>query len=200
MARHSIVEKLQSELHRPVETEMQVVYILVEVRKLLEHNAQKDLYPVLNFYSNWVVHTRLSASPVADRIVRLFDEIMYRKANDAVDTTLEGKAVDFFDERLLRDELRTFLESSDLPTEICTEPVRWHAFRKRLVGVIEDVPLELRPSKAPNPTHFVESVIVKNKSTDDALHVEWQMVMHSHPLVEVKNGKMRLKGKRPVKP
>jgi hypothetical protein len=96
--------------------------------------------------------------------------------------------------------LRTFLESSDLPTEICTDPVRWYAFRKRLAGVIEDVPLELRPSRVPNPTHFIESVIIKNKSTDDALNVEWQMVLHSHPLVELKNGKMRLKGKRPVKP
>jgi len=203
MARHSIVEKLQSELHRPIKTEMQVVYILVGVRKLLEHNAQKDQYRVLNFYANWVVHTRLSASPVADEIVRLLDETMYRKVNDAVDSTLEGKAVDFFHERLLRDELRTFLESSDLPTEICTDAIRWHAFRRRLVGVIEDVPLELRPSKA-NPTHFVEGVIVKNKSTEDALNdalnVEWHPVMHSHPLVEVKNGKLRLKGKRPVKP
>ena len=53
MARHSIVEKLQSEPHRLVETEMQVVYILVEVRKLLEHNSQKDLYPVLNFHGNY---------------------------------------------------------------------------------------------------------------------------------------------------
>jgi hypothetical protein len=102
MARHSLVEKLQSELHRLIETEMQVVYILVEVRKLLEHNSQKDLYPVLNFYGNWVVHTRLSASPVADKIVRLFDEIMYREASDAVDMKLEDKAVDFFDEATAR--------------------------------------------------------------------------------------------------
>src|SRR6185295_19993531 len=62
MARPSIVEKLQPELRRPVKTEMQVVYILVAIRKLLEHGAQKDAYPVLNFYGNWVVHTKLAAS------------------------------------------------------------------------------------------------------------------------------------------
>ncbi|HEY1947035.1 MAG TPA: hypothetical protein VGG97_08520 [Bryobacteraceae bacterium] len=207
MARPSIVEKLRSELHRPVKTEMQVVYILVEVRKLIEHDKQQDVYPVLNFYGNWVVHTKLSASAVADRIVRLADEIMYRRANGTVDTTLEDEAVDFTEERLLRDQLRTFLESSDLPTEICTDPARWEAFRKRLVGVIEDVPLELRRSersatpatKESKPTHFVESVIVKNKSTDDALNVEWKMVMHSQPVIRVKDGKMKLIEKHAVK-
>ncbi len=197
MARHSIIEKLHSELRRPVETEMQVVYILVEVRKLLEHDAQKGRYPVLNFYGNWVVHTRLSASPIADRIVRLFDDVLYGKASDAIETKLEDEMVDFFDERTLRAELRTFLESSDLPAEICTDAARWRAFRKMLAGVIEDVPLELRTS---DPTHFIKIVIVKNKSTEDTLHVEWQMVMHSHPLVEIMSGKMRLEGTRPVKP
>ena len=48
MARHSIVEKLQSALTQPIDAEMHVVYILVELRKLLEHDGKKNLYPVLN--------------------------------------------------------------------------------------------------------------------------------------------------------
>lgn len=198
MARRSIIEKLKSALHRTITTEMQVVYILVEVRKLLENNDQNHLFPVLNLYCNWVVHTKLSASPVADSIVRLFDELMYRRANNTLDTTLEDKAIEFFDERRLRDELRMFLESSDLPQHLCLDPSLWQGFRKRLAGVIEDVPLELRPLRASNPTHFVESVIVKNKSTNDTFHVEWQMIMHSQPLVEIAGGKMTLKGKRTI--
>ena len=200
MARPSIIDKLRSELHRPIETEMQVVYILVEIRKLLEHNRQKNLYPVMNFYCNWVVHTRLSESFVADKIVRLFDEIMYRDLNGAAYLELKDEALGFLNERQLQDELRTFLGSSDLRTEVCTDPVRWHAFRKRLAGVIEDVPLELRPLKTPNPTHFVESVILKNKSTAKRLNVEWELVMHSVPVVEFKDSKSRLVAKRPIEP
>lgn len=200
MARPGIIDKLRSELHLPVETEMQVVYILVEIRKVLEHNTEKGRYPVLNFYCNWIVHTKLSASPVADRIVRLLDETLYRLANGERDVALEAQAEEFMDERLLRDELRAFLESSDLPLEICTDSGRWDAFRKRLAGVIEDVPLKLLPSKASDPTHFVESVIVKNKSTEDALHVEWGLVTHSNPIIKIKNSKIKLIGKRPIKP
>ena len=91
MARHSTVDKLHPELQRPIETEMQVVYILVELRKLLEHDGKKYAYPVVNFYGNWVVHTKLSASPVADRIVRLLDEVVYRKI-EAADMKLEDEA------------------------------------------------------------------------------------------------------------
>jgi hypothetical protein len=43
-AHHSIVEKLYTELQRPLETEMQVVYILVELRKLMELSNKKSEY------------------------------------------------------------------------------------------------------------------------------------------------------------
>ena len=193
MARNSIVDKLHRELQRPIEAESQVVYILVELRKLLEHDGMKDAYPVLNFYANWVVHTKLSASPVADRIVRLFDEVLYRKINQSTNMKLEDDVVEVFNETSLREELHAFLEPFGLPTELCTDSANWYCFRKKLAGVIEDAPLELRSSKTANPTHFIESIIVKNKSTDDALHVEWQVVFHSRPIVEVKGGKMTLK-------
>src|ERR1022692_1084374 len=65
MAEGSIIPKLEVALRRPIKTEMQVVYILVELRKLLEHKNKKDAYPALNFYGNWVVHTKLSKSFVS---------------------------------------------------------------------------------------------------------------------------------------
>lgn len=179
---------------------MQVVYILVEIRKLLEHDIQKDTYPVLNFYGNWVVHTKLSASPVADRIVRLLDEVMYRKATDTIDLAVEDEAVAFFDEEKLRTEMSGCLLATGLPTDLCANDKRWYDFRKSLAGVIEDAALELRPSKTSSPTHFIESVIVKNKSTEDALHVEWQYILHSYPIIEIKDSRMSLKATQPAKP
>jgi hypothetical protein len=198
MARHSIVDKLYLELQRPIETEMQVVYILVELRKMLEHDGKKKQYPVLNMYGNWAVHTKLSGSDIADRIVRLCDQVTYRKINENVDIDIENEFVAFFDESLLRRELQAFLEEIGLPTEICTDTAKWHDFRKKLASIIEDSPLELKASKNAPPTHFIKGVIVKNKSTDKALHVEWEMVYHSTVIVEVKDGKMKVKQKLPI--
>ena len=174
---------------------MQVVYVLVELRKLLEHDDNKNLYPVLNFYGNWVVHTRLSNSSVADRIVRVLDEEMYRKLNGIVDIKLESEAISFFNETLLREQLFELLRSVGLPTDLCTKDTKWYEFRKKLAGVIEDAPLELKPAKTQSPTHFIESIIVKNKSTDIALNIEWRFMFHSAPVVTVKDGKMKLKTK-----
>jgi len=43
-------------------SEQQVVYILVEMRKLLEPNNDKDRFPALNFYCDCAAH------PAFDRV------------------------------------------------------------------------------------------------------------------------------------
>jgi len=58
-----IIRKLAVELAEPMTTERQVVYLLVEVRKLLDRRP-KNLppYPSLKLYCNWTVHVELSHS------------------------------------------------------------------------------------------------------------------------------------------
>ncbi len=73
MARPAIIEKLDRELHEPVTTERQVVYILVELRKLMERNGDTGKYFALNFSCDWGVHTKLDRTGAA-RIVRHFNK------------------------------------------------------------------------------------------------------------------------------
>jgi hypothetical protein len=47
----SIVKKLHHELAQDITTERQVVYILAEIRKLLELRQEKKKYFALNFYT-----------------------------------------------------------------------------------------------------------------------------------------------------
>src|SRR5438034_358212 len=79
---HDIVQKLARELSLPIQSERQVAYILVEIRKLLELDKRarekakqpKDhTYATLQLCCDWAVH------PVMDyengkRIVRRFDK------------------------------------------------------------------------------------------------------------------------------
>jgi hypothetical protein len=44
MARHAIIEKLDIELREPITSERRVVYILVEIRKLVERNNDTEKY------------------------------------------------------------------------------------------------------------------------------------------------------------
>jgi hypothetical protein len=62
MARHAIIEKLDIELSQQITSERQVVYILVEIRKLMERNNDTEKCFALNFYCDWAMHTKLDAS------------------------------------------------------------------------------------------------------------------------------------------
>ena len=196
MARHAIVEKLQPLLEKGIETEIEVVYLLVELRKLLEHDNKKDVYPVLHFYCNWVAHTKLSLSPIADEIVRLFDDMVADTVNAELNQERCQKMNDVVNIRVLLTELNTYLEGLVLPTTVCTSADDWREFRKRLGSVIQDCPLLLNARIKGNPTRFVESVLVVNQSSREYVSLSWNLNFHTKPLARIEYGRFV----RPIAP
>ena len=81
MAQSVIVEKLRRELEHEITTERQVVYLLAEIRKLLELRRERKKYFALNFYCCWALHTKMDRQG-AQRILKRFD-----KAHAAAVTT-----------------------------------------------------------------------------------------------------------------
>ena len=71
--RADIVDKLNHELTQPIESEGQVVYLLVEIRKLLELNQDSGSFETLKFCCDWIAHPLLTGS-MAQKIVRQFDQ------------------------------------------------------------------------------------------------------------------------------
>ena len=62
-----LVRKIQSVLDRRITQETQVLYLLVELRKLMDREKYKD--PVLRMFCNWVVHTSLEDPREGSRLV-----------------------------------------------------------------------------------------------------------------------------------
>jgi hypothetical protein len=54
-----IVSKLNDHLTSGIRKEADVMYTLAEIRKILEQTGTTPAYPVLDFYTNWVVHSAL---------------------------------------------------------------------------------------------------------------------------------------------
>jgi hypothetical protein len=52
-----LIRKIQHLLDRRITNEMQVVYLLVQLRKLMDQDVYQD--PILRMFCNWVVHTNL---------------------------------------------------------------------------------------------------------------------------------------------
>src|SRR5437879_2559527 len=76
MAQPEILKKLERELSLPIRSERQVVYVLAEIRKYIEHEAagRNSHLIVLNFFCNWALHVDMYRDAVNIReILERFD-------------------------------------------------------------------------------------------------------------------------------
>jgi hypothetical protein len=151
MSQHAIEKKLNRECREPITTERQVVYILAEIRKLLELENAKDRYPALNFYCDWALHSRISKSAEARRIVEIFDRA--ERFFTQMDNTPAGQQMvnpnwDWTNQlspvvelQNLKFEFGQFCELHSITGNLVNDEEEWLRFMDQYAGVIEDVPL-----------------------------------------------------------
>lgn len=132
MAESDLLEKLRTELVKDIDSEVQVVYILSRIRKILEINNLKSQYKYLNFYCNWALHSKIDrAEPVAD-ILREF-------------LKLDEAKVKFLTFEHLFANLVKFLKQFDLPEAITKD--QWFKFCDKLIDIYSDTPIEVYPEE-----------------------------------------------------
>lgn len=54
-----IITKLQAELSAGIKTEAQVIYLMAQIRKIIEQEQSEDEFDFLFFHCNWVLHPRM---------------------------------------------------------------------------------------------------------------------------------------------
>jgi hypothetical protein len=152
-----IVDKVRNELSEPICSERQVVYLLAELRKLMELESIERVeaggpadasYFALKFYCDWAVHVRLDQSG-AQRIVQRFNryqQFMEELASPGEDrVTVDPAFLEELDQSLqltkFREQLGAYLHSHDLGSEIATNEKLWVTFLTYYSHVIEDAPL-----------------------------------------------------------
>jgi hypothetical protein len=177
MGQHQIIEKLKLEFVGEITSERQIVYILVEIGKLLEHENAKEAFPTIMFYRNWVVHTKLDVSALADTLVRLFDDYI---------TSGNAKASDKLKELVspltLRKELTTYLTHHNLDFPCCKDGVLWKRFVKYLAGVIDETPLCCSLRKTKKKTNHVETITVsRRRNLNGTAMLTWKSHCHNPP-------------------
>src|SRR2546430_1401196 len=119
--RHAIVAKVRLELEKGVDNEAQVVYILVESRKLIELSERPESYLPLQFFCDWALHTKLDRKP-AFELLREIDGAMERKeTNEQVAQRIGRKfSLDNF-----REDLIHFLIDHHLPVDPIRTAAPW---------------------------------------------------------------------------
>jgi hypothetical protein len=143
MGRHQIVDKLNIILgtNYDFSKESEVVYLMVEVRKLIERNKNKSDYPRLWFYCSWVVHVcvdrkdaRLFLKDVEADIKKYEEE---RNPSQFLQHT-------FFIE--LEKDLKKYLEENKISCEYFFKN-KWQKSRKLLIKVLSECPALIKDPK-----------------------------------------------------
>lgn len=140
--REAIIEKLGSHLAKDINREADVVYLLVEVRKLFEHDDLPQ-YPQLRFYRDWVVHTRLSRIHQDDALAEYLKRVNKAVADRQLGSSEEvvsAQITDAISLDRLRDEMITFFQERGLNSHLL-EVKQWRNFIKLLIGILADTPL-----------------------------------------------------------
>jgi len=139
MGQIDIFEKLGNFLrkHSNFKEECEIVYLLVELRKILDHNKNEfksTNYPLVRFHADWIVHTR------KDYITPSIKDIMKKVDNSIIIFPKDGN-IDFLMLPEFKKELKEILETYNLPNGFCQNDADWMNFMLLLTQVIADQPL-----------------------------------------------------------
>jgi hypothetical protein len=183
MARDSITQKLMGELQLPLQRESQVLYIMAEVRKLIEHERTHNpkAYEILELFCNWALHITISRPSNADRL-RLFFTAFDMRDGMSLEEWFQSE---FFNRMMqlavLRRELEHFFSDHGLPCESMREHRYWSAFLYLYTSIVAEVPLQY--TKGDLLPDNVESVMITRmpQTASPQMMTRW--------LVKLRNGK-----------
>jgi hypothetical protein len=126
--------------------EAKVTYILVEMRKILEHDNFPDVYKTMKFYCDWVVHSKLNG-PGAGRFLEEADNIIARIKDGAPHKDVEAEIVELISFQRLASEMCQFCEDYGLPTNVCDVMKQRIQFFDCYLRVIHNCPLRYEGDK-----------------------------------------------------
>ncbi len=140
MSRIEIIEKLNDFLdkHMPFTEECHVLYLLVEIRKVLDRENNKK-YPILRFYCNWSVHTDKDSTKEMEIIMNDIYQGIKKQITCGI-TSEKTKIIGFMYMEDLQTDVIGFLQEYQLPVLII-EKNNWLEFIKLLVRILADQPI-----------------------------------------------------------
>lgn len=161
MTQSAIIGKLELLLDKGIRTEADALYLMVEVRKLLEQQQAKRQYEYLTFHCDWALHATLEGT-TAQRILKLFDATSFHLKKGVKLHDLPGSLRMEIDRiskmRYFEDQLEGFLKTNGIPSLESTRSDGWIHFLHFYAKIVEDCPLVMR---AKNKSATIASVTLK---------------------------------------
>ncbi len=134
-----IIDKLKAFLSdRPLlKEEYEVVYLMVELRKLLDRERQEvgsEEFSLIRFHADWIVHTR------KDYVTSTMKKIM-KNIDDSIDVYPKNGNIDFLLLPEFRKEMINILKEYNLPNLFAKDDDKWMKFMLAMTQVVADQPI-----------------------------------------------------------
>jgi hypothetical protein len=114
-----IIRKLEAELHQTIKSERQVVYILVEIRKLMYRDkVPKGRYPHLRMLCDWAVHAHLDRDIVKEHLL-ILNSVADRLRTGTMTAHDLARSSKIFDLMEARAEFLKFIREIRLKQYVC---------------------------------------------------------------------------------
>lgn len=138
---------------------MQVVYVLVEIRKYLEQRSDlRNRYPALFFYCCWAVHSQATGNG-GDRILERFDQL-YPLTGSGLSREQIGEIFRTLTLRKLKEDLVDFLDVIGVDCSLKTSPSDWLQFLRAYACITEDCPFVLSTNSTVQLAN-IDSIVVQ---------------------------------------
>jgi hypothetical protein len=137
-----LIRKIQHVLDRRITNEKQVVYLLVEVRKLMDRDQYKD--PILRTFSNWVVHTSLENKAEGSTfILTEFDHF----AEELIERQQMSNQLTHISLGAFRKALLHFCRHFGLTAKHITTLGEWKKFSSLYCSIVSECPIVFSASR-----------------------------------------------------
>jgi hypothetical protein len=149
----------------PFKDEPQVLYFLVESRKILDKQraaANSNLFPVLRFYADWSVHTEKNQRMTTiNQIVQKLDTSIKNLGYNIEKIPVDNpqSIADFVLMIELRKEILAYLKQFKLPKKIFSNNSDWLVFVNSLIGILNEQPLM-------NPSASIRKILLNKPDSD----------------------------------
>ncbi len=142
---NDMVENITRELNNKITTEVQTVYLLVQIRKLMESKTKKPHF-TLKMFCDWALHIELTRNKQIKDFLKEFDEAIGRAENGYGSINYE-----WFTLKKFKEAMKDFLTEFNLPKNIL-ESSEWSLFLRLYNSVVSDCPV----TKKDYPFKFIE--------------------------------------------
>jgi hypothetical protein len=178
-----IISKLETELRIGITTEVQVVYLMAAIRKLLEQRQAKKQYEDLKFHCDWTLHSKLEGR-AAQRILKQFDDAnLHLRTGVKLEDLPPGlrREIDRISQmRSFRQERYHFLKANRLPSLEKHRSDGWVHFLHLYAKVVEDCPLVMtgKASKSSSISNVTVHMQLANQPVRDEMlfKVTWTVL------------------------